>query len=55
MFEVRAYIGLYRESGFTSYADAARRAQELANKEGQPFVVNEIVLRCIIKAEKPDA
>lgn len=54
MFEIRAYVGQYRESGFTSYGDAARRAQELANKEGQPFIVNEIVLRCIIKSEKPN-
>ena len=52
MFEVRAYIGPYVERGVTSYQDAAGRARELADKEGQPFIVNEIVMRCIIKPNK---
>lgn len=50
MFEVRAYVGDYRKGGFLSYKEAADHAQDKADADGQPYVVNEIVMRCIIKA-----
>lgn len=52
MFEIKDYIGPFRQGGFTSYGDAARAAQTRADETGQPCVVNEIVLRCIVKVSK---
>lgn len=54
-FEVRAYVGRYRQSGFMCYKSAAAHAQEQADKEGQPFEVTERVVRCIIRPTKQEA
>lgn len=55
MFEVRAHIGKYREGGFLSYEEAARRAQTLASERNEAFVVNEITLRCIVRPKQKTA
>lgn len=48
MFEVHAYIGRYRKTGFTSYQDAAEHAREMVRLTGQPHCVYETIRRCII-------
>jgi hypothetical protein len=52
MFEIKDYIGPFRQGGFTSYEDAARAAQTRADETRQPCSVYELTLRCIVKASK---
>lgn len=52
MFEVRAYVGDYRKGGFLSYKEAADHANEKVKETGQTHIVNEIVMRCIVRPHR---